>query len=489
MEQALEMALSEPNGVIHTSWWTRPGGGREVLRVSAPLVVSSLSWTIMTFVDRVMLNWVSPTAMAAAFTSGAAWFAMLSVPFGVCSYTNTFIAQYDGAGEHRKIGLVLWQAMWVALGFAPFVLLAIPLAPPLFALAGHSAESYHYEVQYFQILCVGAPAIILSQSGAAFYSGRGETWVVMIVDAAAALLNLVLDYCWIFGYYGFPEWGVAGAAWATTVSLWIKAVVYLLLPLQRAHREQFGTLSGMRFDFGLMRRILYYGGPSGAQLLLDVAGFTVFIMFVGRIGELPAAATTMAFSVSTFAFMPIYGLHLGASVLVGEHLGENRDDVAATATHTTLQISWVYMLVISLLYAFAPGLFLHGFFLQGTVDVEVNEVVKEMAAVLLRFVAAYNLLDATQLVYIGALKGAGDTRFLLRVSLTLGALLAGFSWLSVDVWKLSVYGCWTLVVFWCLIAAVTYFVRFQQGRWRQMRVIEQQAEDASNVVATVATNP
>ena len=180
----------------------------------------------------------------------------------------------------------------------------------------------------------------------------------------------------------------------------------------------------------------------------------------------------MAFSVSTLAFMPIYGLHLGVSVLVGEHLGENREEAAARATYTTLQVSWIYMAVISLLYVFVPGIFLRSFFLQGAAGTAASASVAAMAAVLLRFVAGYNLLDATQLVFVGALKGAGDTRFLLRVSLLLAALLGGFSYFSVEVWHLSVYQCWTLIVFWCLIAAAMYVVRFLQGKWRRMRVIE-----------------
>jgi multidrug resistance protein, MATE family len=454
------------------SWWLRAGGGREVLRVSAPLVVSSLSWTIMTFVDRVMLNWVSGVAMAAAFTSSAAWFAMLSLPLGLCSFTNTFVAQYDGAGQRYQIGRVFWQAVWVALGFAPLILLAIPLAPAFFALGRHSADAYHGEVVFFQILCLGGPALVLAQSGSAFYSGRGQTWVVMLVDTAAAVLNLALDYCWIFGNFGFPAWGVAGAASATAVSMWAKAIVYLLLPLQRKYRDQFGMLRGMGIDWKVIRRILYYGGPSGLQMLLDVAGFTAFIIFVGRIGTVQVEATSMAFSVSSLAFMPIYGLHLGASVLVGEHLGENRDDRAARATYTTLQIAWIYMLGISLMYAFLPGLFLHGFFIRGGANVDSKLAVEQMAAMLLRFVAAYNLLDATQMVFVGALKGAGDTRFLLRVSLLMTALLAGFSWLSVEIWRLNIYGCWILIVIWCCLAATIYALRFWQGKWRRMRVIE-----------------
>jgi MATE family multidrug resistance protein len=469
------MAIMTP-GISGTnqrdSWWSRPGGGREVLCVSAPLVVSSLSWTIMTFIDRVMLNWVSGAAMAAAFVSSAAWFAMLSLPLGVCSYTNTFVAQYDGAGQPQRIGQVFWQAVWIAIGFAPLVLLAIPLAPALFALAGHSAEATRLEVTFFQILCLGAPALILSQSGSAFYSGRGRTWVVMLVDASAALLNVALDYCLIFGNLGFPAWGIKGAGWATVTSLWVKALVYLLLPLQREHRHKFGTWRGMRINAELMGRILAFGFPSGLQILLDVAGFTIFIVFIGRLGGLEAEATSMAFSVSTLAFMPIYGLHLGVSVLVGEHLGENRDDLAARSTYTSLQLSLIYMAVISLLYVFVPGIFLRSFFLQGTAGPAASASVATMAAVLLRFVAGYNLLDATQLVFTGALKGAGDTRFLLRVSVLLAALLAAFSYLSVDVWKLNVYHCWTLIVFWCLIAAAMYVVRFWRGKWRRMRVIE-----------------
>jgi multidrug resistance protein, MATE family len=466
------VTLSNPDIGTRATWWSQPGGGREVLRVSAPLVVSSLSWTLMTFMDRMMLNWKSGTAMAAAFSASIAWFALLCFPLGVCAYANTFVAQYDGAHQPRQVGAVIWQAVWIALGFGALVLAAIPFAPTLFAAAGHSLESYRYEVQFFQILCLCGPAMLLAQAGGAFYSGRGQTWVVMIVDSAAALLNLALDYCWIFGHGGFPEWGVAGAACATVVSTWIKAIVYLLLPLQRQYRERYGTLSGMRWDAALLRRILHYGGPSGFQMLLDVVGFTAFILLIDRLGGIEAEATSMTFSISTLAYMPIYGLHLGVSVVVGERLGENRDDLAERATYTALQVAWAYMLTISILYFFAPGVFLGGFFSNKLAHEPEQLAVRQMATLLLQFVSAYNLFDATQMIFVGALKGAGDTRFLFRVSMVLATLLAGFSWLSVQVWKLSVFGCWTLVVCWCLIAAVTYMLRFWQGRWRTMRVIE-----------------
>jgi len=470
------------------SWWSRPSGGREVLRVAAPLVVSSLSWTVMTFVDRMFLNWVSGTAMSAAFSGSMVWFVVACVPLGVCMYANTFVAQYYGSGQHDRIGLAVWQSVWIGLGFAPLMLASIPLAPAIFGMARHDAELMAIEIEYFQILCVGAPAMVIAQGAASFYSGRGETWVVMWVDAAAAALNLVLDYLWIFGCAGFPEWGVAGAAWATVLSLWIKALVYLLLPLQAVHRANYGTLTGLRFDGELVRRMLYYGGPSGLQMVLDVVGFTVFILLVGRLGAVPRDATTMAFSVSSVAFMPIWGLSNAVGILVGQHLGENRDGLAARVTYTGLQLAWIYMAGISALYLLVPGLFLHGFAAEATASAAESAAVYGLAVVLLRFVAAYNLLDATFMTFVSAIKGAGDTVFVLRVSLVLAALLGGLSYLSVEVWELGIYGCWALITGWVWIAAVTFYLRFRQGKWRAMRVIEEPVADETVEVATVGTS-
>jgi MATE family multidrug resistance protein len=472
------MTLSPASATANGSWWSRPSGGREVLRVAAPLVISSLSWTIMAFFDRVFLNWVSGEAMDASFTSSMAWFAFLALPLGICAYVNTFVAQYDGAGRHRRIGLVIWQANWLACGLGFLSLCLIPLAPALFKLAGYRGHEAADDIQYFQIICFCGPGLLIGEASKSFYSGRGQTWVVMIVDAATAVIELGLNYVWIFGYLGFPEMGLAGAAWSTVVGMWLKAAVYVILPLQPKHRQEFGTTAGIRWNGDLLRRILYFGWPSGLHILLDVTGFTVFIVVLNGLGDVAKQATSLAFSISSLAFMPIYGLHIAASVLVGERLGENRDDLAARATYTTMQVSWIYMLVISLLYALLPEMFVSGFFAGTTTTTADQIAVQELAATLLLFVAAYNLLDATQMIFVGALKGAGDTQFLLRVSLVLAVLLATFSYLSVEVWKLDVFGAWTLIVFWCLLAAAAYAIRFWQGKWRHMRVIEQARPDS-----------
>lgn len=477
------MNEASPAPTSSGSWWSRPAGGREVLAVSAPLVVSALSWTVMTFIDRVLLKGVSGEAMAAAFSAGTVWFTVLCMPLGICMYASTFVSQYFGSDQPRRIGPSVWQGVWLAAAASPLLLAVIPLAPWFFGIAGHSQATMEYEIIYFQVLVWGAPAMLFAQSLSSFYSGQGRTNVVMAVDASFACLNLVLDYLWIYGHGGFPAMGIAGAAWATVAALWLKAATYLVLILLRRNREQFATFSGMRFDYKLFRRMLYFGGPSGLQLLLDVAGFTLFIMLVGRLGTVEYEATSMAFSISTLAFMPIWGLAMGAGILVGQHLGENRDHLAARSTWTTLHVALAYMSMISLVYLFAPDVFLCWFFMGENTPARSMEV-HDTAVTLLRFVAAYNLLDATLMVFVSAIKGAGDTRFVLYVSLVMASLLGGLSWLAVMHWDFGVYQCWGLITAWIWSLGVIFLLRFLQGKWRSMRVIEEpSAKEAAGVAA------
>jgi len=471
-----------------TSWWRRPAGGREVLQVALPLVISTISWTVMTFVDRMFLNWVSGIAMSAAFSASIIWFAFFCLPMGICSYVNTFVSQYMGDEQPDRIGPSVWQGVWAALLVTPLALAIIPLAPWIFSWTLHSPEVTQLEIPYFQILCVGGPAMLIATALSAFYSGRGKTWVVMVVDAGVTSLNLLLDYLWIFGYAGFPEMGIEGAGWATVTALWVKAIIYLVLVLKRENRDVFQTATGMRFDRELFGRLIYFGGPSGVQILLDVLGFTVFVILMGRVGDMEAAATTLAFSIASVAFMPVWGFSMAVSILVGQHLGENRDDLAARSTWTTLHISLVYMAIISALYVFTPDLFLSGFF-AGNGDSETDkQALHTMAANLLCFVAAYNTMDAVFMIFVSAIKGAGDTRFVMIISVIMGVLLAALSWLTISYWQLSIYGCWMTVTAWVCVMGVIFLLRFLGGKWRSMRVIETR-DDATHEVEEASSVP
>ena len=148
-------------------WWTFRHG------LALPLVVSTASWTLMHFVDRVFLARYSNVTIAAAMPAGMLHFAIVCLPLGTASYVTTFVAQYHGAGGSLRIGHVLWQGIFLGVITTPLLLLTIPLAPAIFAYAGHPPTVEVAEVIYFQALAYGGGAAVIGAAFAAFFTGLG----------------------------------------------------------------------------------------------------------------------------------------------------------------------------------------------------------------------------------------------------------------------------------------------------------------------------
>jgi len=451
-------------------WWSRRCGGRQVLALALPLVVSTASWTVMHFVDRMFLLWHSTQAMAAAMPGGLLHFTLLCFPLGMATYVNTFVAQYHGAGHPERIGLAVWQGARIGVVAAPLFLMTIPLAPVIFSLAGHDPQVACLETVYYQVLTFGAGGTLIAAALSTFFTGRGATRVVMVVDCLATVLNVLLDYAWIFGHWGFPALGMEGAAWATVASQWFRALLYWRIMDRPANRVKYQLVAGRRFDFPLARRLLRYGGPNGLQMLVEVSAFTVFILLIGRLGKEAMAATTLAFNVNSMAFLPMLGLGIAVSTMVGQQLGRNRPRLAARATWTALLMAETYMGTMALLYVLIPDVFLLGHAWGVSPDRFIG--IRDATVVLLRFVAAYCMFDAMYLVFVGAIKGAGDTRFILAVTLIMSPPPVLAAWLGITFFGWGLLWCWVVVTAWLCTLGLIYLARFLQGRWRKMRVIE-----------------
>ncbi len=298
------------------AWWRREAGGQEVFRLALPLVLSTASWAVMHFVDRLLLLWHSSAEMAAALPAGNLLWAVMALPLGIASYVNTFVAQYHGAGQQRRIGTVVRHGLLFGWLVQPLFLLLIPLSSSWFEWMGHDQVLAGQESLYFQVNCLGVGAAVISAAYSSFYTGRGQTMTVMWIDAVASLLNALLDWLWIFGIAGFPEMGIGGAAAATAVSQWFKVIVYWWLLRRHEVRSTFGFDQRPWFDMDLLRRLLRFGTPNGFQMQLEGLAFTIFVIGIGQLGTLATAATTLAISINIVAFVPMVGVGIAVSTLV-----------------------------------------------------------------------------------------------------------------------------------------------------------------------------
>ncbi len=445
---------------------------RDVLRVSLPLVISMTTTVVMTFTDRVFLANYSIDAIAAALPAGIAAFVFLSFFADTAGYSNVIIAQYAGAGALQRVGRAMWQGIYFSM-IAWLILIGLSFcAGPLFQWVGHAAEVQQLEVIYFRVLCLGSGIHIVGMSLSSFYTGRGATRPVMIIYIIGMLLNVPLDYALINGVWIFPELGILGAGLATVFSWTVVTALLAVIVFTRENDRAFKVLKNYHFNSDLFRRLLRFGVPSALQFSLDVFAFLFFVIMVGRIGKMELAVTNIAISLDSVSFRPLMGFALGTSTLVGQALGRNRPDQAVNAAKATMVIAGGYISVLVLLYLFVPQPLLE-LFRPRDVSPEGFAAIKGMGVVVLRFVAAYLLLDGLYMISTAVLKGAGDTRFIMwsiAVISMFGLVLPLY--IGMAVFGRGLYFAWgCLVVFLCQLAAVTFW-RFSQGKWKTMRVIE-----------------
>jgi len=456
-----------------SGWWTRPCGGFEVMWYAVPLIISAGSMSFMNFTDRIILYVISPTAMSASMQGGLLFWTLVSLPMSVAAYTNTFVSQYNGSGNYHRIGPVVWHGIGFGLLAMPFLLLMEPLGEIVFRFFGHSDNLRAMECSYFRLVLLGSGAVIASEAAASFFYGRGKMKVVMSVNIFCVLLNIYLTLCLVFGLFWFPRWELEGAAITTALTQWIRLAIFIGLMIRTdLKKNRYGLFSGPKLDFPLLKRLMYFGSGSGVHIFLDTLCFSLFIFLIGRLGNAACDATTIAFTLNTFTFLPIVGTGIAVATIVGNQLGNNRPDLAERAVNTVIAIGVVYVSMFGIGFLFFPNLFLSWF--VSNLDTETFGQTQAFATHLLRFIAFFLAFDALGIIYSSAIKGAGDTKFVFLVTLWLAPFAPLLCYVGIQFFGLGLYWCWIVLTLWVLVTGVIFFLRFRQGHWKKMRVIEKE---------------
>ncbi len=450
---------------------------REVLRVCLPLVISLSATTVMEFTDRVFLANYSIDAISAALPAGITSFLFIAFFGGVGGYAGVFIAQYTGRGNPRMIGSVLWQGIYFTLASGIILwLLAAFATKPIFVLAGHAEGVRQLEEIYFSILCKCSILHVGMATLSTFFTGRGLTRPVMVITFLGVFINIPLDYALIFGRWGLPQLGIKGAAIATVVAWAINVVFLVGLIFTRENDRRFGIFAGFRFDPVIFGRLMRFGIPGSLQFTMDILAFTLFILLVGRIGKAELAATNIVLSINALAFMPSMGVSQGMSVLVGQALGRKKPVLAGAYVLSGCQLLIVYILLIDLVFIFAPD-FVLAPFMASTQGTASQLLVYGFGRSLLKIVAAYLFFDALYMVFSGALRGAGDTRFMmLAIGFVSPICLILPVYIGIEYFQIAVATAWLWVLLFVTVLFLLSALRYRRGSWKKMLVIEDEPQ-------------
>ncbi|MHC4509365.1 MAG: MATE family efflux transporter, partial [Planctomycetota bacterium] len=432
-----------------------------MLRLAAPMIVTTVSFTIMQFVDRFMVSRLGTNALAAILPAGYVSFLPSGLAIGAFTSLNTFVSQSLGRGDRRACSNYYWQAVYIGLAyFAAVVVVMWPTAPWIFKTMGQPADVIEMEVIYLRIILYAHILAVINWSSSQFFMGIHRPIVTMCASLAGQMVNVAANYVLIFGKLGFPEMGIAGAGWGTFIGIAVGAGINLAVFLSSRMNATFRSRHTMGVDFSRMYDLLKVGLPAGIGLTVNVALWGVILVgLVGRFGTEALAATSAALAFTSLSVMPVVGIGTALTAAVGKTIGQGRKDLALKQTSVCLRVGLVYMGLVGICFF----LFRNALMRFWSADAKVIEI----GAHILICAAVYQAFHAARTIYSGSLRGAGDTIWLAVISavgavviLWLGGAIIARLWPS-----LGALGPWMAATLSIISVGLANRWRFKSRRW------------------------
>lgn len=446
------------------------GDVKDVLVVALPMLLSMSFDTFMTFIDRLFLSKLGPAEMNAALGAGAVQLALMTFFTGAISYTTAMVAQRLGAKKKWDCARVFMQAVYLSLICVPLLYLTIPLGHLVFGIEHLPADQLQYQKTYFNILMFGGIINLVRNAAPCFFSGIGETKIVMKAAFVGMIVNVVCNFVLIFGFGPVPALGVAGAAYGTLIGNLVSTAILFVKFFGKSCNNRFRTRSAFAFSWPLTRELLQRGIPSGVEMFLNMSAFQLLILMFHALGSEAATASSVMFNWDMVAYVPLMGLEVASTSLVGRYVGAKEGAAANRSTYSGLRLGWAYSAIIGVLFVFLPGVLTDIFRPDADAAasaIAIFETARPMSLFMLRFAALYIFVEVLLVIYAGALRGAGDTLWVMFASSIMNWFVAASLYVAAYVFKLPAHYAWIAVVAVYSTAPLFFLFRWKSGKWRK----------------------
>ncbi|MFT7879394.1 MAG: MATE family efflux transporter [Sulfurimonas sp.] len=436
-----------------------PERHQKVLKLSIPAAINSLLDMLQIITDLIMVGRLSAYAVA----SVGLGLQLLMFVFAVMTLlhvgTTALLSRFIGAGQRKRASIGLSTLLQFAL------ILSIPISgmwylisPQVYLWFGTAKEVAALGSDYVTMLTWMLPFVFVKLVFVSALNSSGDTKTPMLIKIVSIILNVLLNYLFIFGAFGFPELGVMGAALGTVIVNILELMVYGYLYI----REKTFFTPLRFYSKRLLLRALQVGVPASIERTLSAGSFILFTAIIAYYGTEVLAGYQIGLRVEGVAFMPGIGFTIAAMTLMGQGLGAKRPEQSREDVILVLKYTVGLMFFLSFFMIFMPEKIVWLF-------TDDAETIKE-ASLYLRIVGFSQIPLAFNFVLSGALRGAGDTKRTLRinlVSLWMVRILPAFllSWYFEEI--LFVYLAMISDTF---VKAVWLWRTFDKGKWKKIRV-------------------
>jgi putative MATE family efflux protein len=441
---------------------------RTILNLSVPAVMESMLTTVVYLADTILIGWLNdPVALAAVGLSSTLMWAADGLFQAISISASAMVARFWGRRDFDQAREVAGQALILSVLVA-FVLMAllIPVTRLFLIVMGGEPDVVAQGTRYVTLILATSPISFTLVVANSIMRATGDTQKPMYITGAMNALNVLGSYLLIFGLGPIPRMELQGAALSTSLARSVGGLIALSLlfsdktPIQLHRDVDHPWDVFLHWDFDLMKRIIRISLPNIGETLISRLGFILFMRILSSLGTVALAAHQIALRIESLAYMPGWGLATAAAALVGQALGAQERDVAEKGIRRTLVLGNVAMAFLGAVFVvFGPAIVR----LFGVQD----PALADMAASAIR-ISALELFGLCSLMILGGcLRGAGDTRTPMIVTL-IGtfAFRVPTTYLFAIVLEGGLKGVWlATAVDWSMRALIMCFL-YLRGRWK-----------------------
>ncbi len=435
-----------------------------MLKLSAPMIITTISMTVMQFVDRFMVSKLGTGPLAAIWPASLVAFIPGGFAMGAYTSLNTFVSQSLGRGNKTDCSKYFWQSVYMGLFYCIVVgIIMWPAAPWIFRIMGQPQEVIELEVIYLRIMLYAQIIAVMNWSSNQFFMGIHRPVITMISALCSQVINVIVNYLLIFGNYGFPKLGIAGAGWGTFAAISLAACINMSVFLSSRMNAAYQTKKILKIDAQKMYDLLRIGLPAGFVLTLNVGLWGVILSaLIGRFGSEALAATSAVLSYTNLSVMPVVGISISLTAAVGRIIGKGRKELAIKQTNLCLKIALIYMGTMGACF------FLFRNSLMSFLSND-HRVINSGMDILI-CAAIFQVFHAARTIYGGSLRGAGDTAWLAVVSAIGSVFILGIGgYLAARLFpSLEALGPWIAATLSVIAIGLASYWRFKSNKWQKI---------------------
>lgn len=432
---------------------------RDVFKLAAPIALALLIPQLNFLTNTAFVGRLGENELAINGVSGVFYLLLAMIGYGLSSGLQVLMARRIGEGKRKALGQVLANGIVLSLCFSiALTALSLWLAPFVFAANLHDESHIVQSVGFMYARIWGLPFLAFTQLANAFFIASGRSKFIIWGSLLATVVNILLDYCLIFGHWGFPAMGMRGAAIASVCSEICAAILmWSVFYSKRMHRK-YEVKNLLQFDRGLAWHTLRVSSPLILQYFFSIGGWLLFFFYVEYLGTRELAASQMLRSVLGIVGVCTWAYASSCNTIVSRTIGQGLQHEVGRLIRKIAGLSLLTTAVIGCLILVCPACFL------GLYTDDASLILFSIPA--LRAVVLGTLIMSVATVVFNGVVGTGNTRVNLFIEITCVGVYIIYCYLLIRQMREPLYVAWlSECVYWlCLLLLSVAYLR--SGRWR-----------------------